>query len=257
MTTPKLTVPRLKVSRSYHKLSTPDLHSFAKGTKFTADPLATSPAVNDATIYADADAMLATHNNRQTHPSKDQTSNENLERQTLLLALDKNAAYLEGVANDAALAAGNAEAGKAVITRIGFFVAGKRGGKKHFGIVKTGPGWAEAREPKTVKGVEGHMWRYGTTTAKNVAPTVTKDRFTFEADVFFNNIASGSVFAYSHAPVLPVPKKKKGSGPSVPPASSTQKSTGSIPLGSGKHPVIDFANDNPFTFGDWHYAVIP
>ena len=123
-------LPKIKVSRKYHDLQTPALVSFTEGTKFSGTAAGTPP-VADATIHADANTLLLTHNGRQTATSKTATNTETTQRNALLANLDKNANYLENAANDAALAAADAAAGIGLVNAVGFKVAGKGNNKRH------------------------------------------------------------------------------------------------------------------------------
>jgi hypothetical protein len=256
MSTSSSNLPKVKALRSYHQLDTPGLYSFASGLKF-AGTAANTPPEDDSVISTYAGDMMSTHTSRQTVSSKTLTSTEKTKRTILLTALDKNVAYLEGAANDAAIAAGDVEAGKALISSVGFLVAGKGNTSNHTGFVSTGIGWTQAHEAKAKKGTEGHLWEFGITTAKDVVPINTKDHFTLESTCIFSNIPSNSVFAYRHASISPVGKKKK-SGGTVKSTPSTQKTNASLlPVSQGSHPVIDITNNSPYVFGAWRYIIIP
>lgn len=255
MATSKL--PKIKVSRNYHKLETPALVSFADGIKF-AGTTASNPTESDANIAAFANTLIGTHNSRQTVPGKNATNNERAQRTALLNALDKNANYLENEANEAAVTAGDAAVGYALVGAVGFKVAGKKGGARHYGVVNTGPGWVEAHEEKTVKGYEGHIWEFGTTTNKTTPPTATTIRFTLTSQCIFDHLTSGTVFAYREASIVPTGKKAGGgTGGGAIPAPSTARKATKLPTGKGNHPVIDITNSSPYTFTDWQYAIVP
>jgi hypothetical protein len=250
-------LPKLKVSHSYKKLKIPGLHSFAHGTKFSGDPLCGSPDVADATIYSQADNMWSAYNVWLTNPSKAQTALVKSLRKTLLTSLDLNANYLEGKANGASIAAGDIEVGINVINRMNFQVAGKGIMQRIIGIVATGIGWVHAHEAKTVKGVEGHVWEAGPTTAKGVPPPTVKRWFTLESDCIFTGIPSGTIIGYHHASIVPVGRKSTPTGLPVIPKAATSKIASLLPVSKSKHPMIDFNNADPYTFGDWRYAITP
>ncbi|MGD0711064.1 MAG: hypothetical protein ABR968_07750 [Bacteroidales bacterium] len=250
-------LPKLKVSHNYKKLKTPALHAFAHGTKFAGDPLCGSPDVPDATIYSDADAMLSAYTVELTNPSKAQTALVKSLRKTLLTALDLNSNYLEGKANAAAIAAGDSAVGANVINRINFQLAGKGIMRKIIGIVETATGWVHVREAKTIKGVEGHVWEAGVTTAKGVPPTTVKRWFTITCDCIFFDIPSGTIIGYHHASIVSGGRKTTPTGLPAIPKSLTSKTTSLLPASKSKHPMIDFNNANPYTFGEWRYVIIP
>jgi len=248
--------PKIKVSRKYKQLSVPALGSFAKGTVFTGDPDATTPPNNDTQIHALADTVLTTHTSRQTSSSKTLSASEHEQRDILIEALDENANYLENVANKVAKANGDINAGYAVVTRIGFQYTNKTGAKRNTGITDVGIGWVHAHEAKSKKGVEGHIWEGGTTTAKSIPPTSVNRAYTLEADCIFSNLASGTIFAYRHASIVPVAHSAKTSTPATP-HSSVSKTASVIPMSKAKHPVIDFNKPIAYQFGEWRYVVVP
>jgi hypothetical protein len=200
--------------------------------------------------------MQTTHSGRQTNTSKTATTTEKTERKTLIRELDENANYLEVVANRVAVAAGDVNAGISVVTRIGFQVDGKGVATRIIGVVETGVGWAHVHEAKGKKGYEGHVWEGGVTTAKGTPPTSVKGWTTLEADCIFYNIPSGTIIGYHHANVMPVAHTVKTSGAAVT-KSAVSKTASLVPASKGNHPMIDFNNANPYTFGEWRYVVIP
>jgi hypothetical protein len=250
-------LPKIKVSRKYKKLIDTALFSFATGTKFTGSTLAPAPPYADSVIYGYANSMQTTHSGRQINAAKTATTTEKSERKTLIAALDENANYLESMANKAAVLAGDVNAGYTLISAIGFSVAGKGIIKRIIGFAATGIGWAHAHEAKTVKGVEGHLWEGGPTTAKGVPPTNLKRWFTLETDIIFNDIASGTIFAYHHASIIPFGHKTAATvTPVISPVVVSKLATLST-VSKGKHPVVDINNVNIYTFGEWRYIIIP
>jgi hypothetical protein len=255
-TTPN--IPKIKVSRKYKRLSHVELAGSIKGIKFAGDPDATHPVKDDTVMHGLADDILEIIANRVTDNS---TTNTLLEKEKVKIALDgmdENANYLENIANAVAKAAGDVNAGYAVVIRICFEVTGKAPNKRKVGFIDSGPGWAHAHEAKTRKGYEGHVWEGGIITVKNTPPEASKCKevFNLESDIIFNNIPSGSIFAYHHASVAPVNNKSKTPKQATP-QSSLAKTQSVMPMNKAKHPIIDFSQDYVYTFGDWRYIVIP
>jgi len=249
-------LPKIKISRKFKRLSTPELGATAKGIVFTNDPDATSPIYTDTQIYGLADDMLNTHISRQTNPSKELTAKETLQRNTLTDALDDNANCLEIVANRVAKNEGDINAGLGVVKRIGYQIAGRGSTKRNVGFVNSGVGWAQAHEEKSKKGIESHVWEGGITTAKGTPPTVLKSITTCEADCVFNNLPSGAIFAYHHASVVPVSHTSKNSTTGISHSSDSKTAT-LIPMNKGRHPIFNFNTENLYQFGEWRYITIP
>ena len=250
-------LPKLKVSHGYKKLKVLALHAWAHATKFSGDSLCGSPDVADATIYTYADNMLAAFNAWLASPTKALNAAVKSARKILLTAIDLNANYLEGKANGASIAAGDSTVGINVIERIGFQVAGRGIIQRIIGVVSTGIGWFHAHEAKTVKYLEGHIWEAGTTPTKGVPPVTIKTWFTLSCDCIFYNIPSGTIIGYRHASILPAGHKSTPTGLPVVPKTPALKGASLLPTSKSKHPMIDFENASPYTFGGWRYIVVP
>ncbi|MEI7513518.1 MAG: hypothetical protein WCJ74_02775 [bacterium] len=247
---------KIKVSRKYKKLNTLGLVAFAKGTKFQGDTAANTPPHADTAVYGAADDLHEANTKRQINPSKQNTEAEQVCRNILIDMLDANANYLETISNSVARAAGDYEAGKAVVNRIGFLVAGKGSGKRNIGFIDSGVGWAHAHEAKSRKGNEGHIWKAGVPEAKGTPPTETSYMFSLESDFIFTGLASGTVLAYCHGCVIPVNPKVQPSG-SAPSGSILAKSATNLPMNKSKHPMGNINDSTNVVFGEWRYIVIP
>ncbi len=249
-------IPKINVSRAFKELSTPEIITFALGTKFTGDADATDPIHDDAEIEGFAGDLQDTHSLRQISKSTALTNQEHSQFNTLSDALDDNASYTEIIANKVVKETGDINNGYNVVTRLGFLYTNKGGGKRNIGFINSGTGWLHAYEAKTLKGLEGHLWEHGTTLAKGTPPTITKKVFTLECDCIFNNIPSGTVFAYRHASIVPV-SHIPSSSTSATPKSAKGKTASLVTKSKANHPVFDVNVDNPYQYGDWRYSIVP
>ncbi len=247
---------KIKVSRAYKKLDTPTLYSFAHGTSFGTTGIGATVPESDITIQGLAGTMMGTHTTRQTAPSKTLTSNEKAQRAALITALDLNADYLQGRANAAAIAAGDINVGNAMVTSVGFALAGKGVPKRIIGIIRAGIGWILFHGAKSKKGVEGFVYEFGITTAKGVVPAIIKQAFELSSTCMISNLPSGSIIGVRFASIVPVTHR---GGIVAPATARTTSATTATPTtaSKGKHPVIDFNNPNPYSFSEWYYTVIP
>jgi hypothetical protein len=160
------------------------------------------------------------------------------------------------IANKVARTRGDADAGRAVVVRVGFYLAGQGGFNRSIGVVNVGIGWAHVRETKSKKGVEGHIWEAGLATFKDNPPTITYYWNSLEAEAIFTNIPSGSVLAYRHAGIVPVSHSTK-TGIQIESHSAAAKTASIIPMSMGKHPVFNFNHPNDYQFSEWRYVIIP
>ncbi|MHB8260003.1 MAG: hypothetical protein ACYDCN_05165 [Bacteroidia bacterium] len=247
---------KIKVSRKYQKMDTPTLYSFAHGSSFGTTGIGATVPESDVAINGLADTMMATHTARQTNPSKTLTSNEKAQKKTLLTALDLNAAYLDGKANAKAISTGNINDGIAVVTGVGFLVAGKGTFHRIIGISKAGIGWILFQCLKSKKGMEGFVYEFGDTPNKGTPPLNPKRASETSATCMFNNIPSKTVVAVRFASIVP-PSHQAGTN--LPNTQRTVAAHATTPpvMSKGKHPVIDFVNGQILTFSEWYYTVAP
>ncbi|HEX7413748.1 MAG TPA: hypothetical protein VF411_06840 [Bacteroidia bacterium] len=133
----KTSLPKSKVSKEYHSLDTTNLCEFANGINTNEphinNPTGTPPVVpivTSVTLRGKATALLNIHSGRQTLPPTTTANQEDVAKTDLLHNLDKLANQVDTVAQDAAIAAADASAAEAVITGVGFKVAGKSTGMK-------------------------------------------------------------------------------------------------------------------------------
>jgi hypothetical protein len=247
---------KIKIARTYKKQDTAGLCKTSNGIKLTGDADATTPPVTDTVLKQKATALLATNSLRQTDRSQATTDLEIQQKNDLIRQLDKDASYVEGVANDVAVAKGDVAAGEAVVTRIGFQLK-KRGVAKprDFEQVKSDPGTIHLHVKKAKPGIEGHLWRYGGTTAKDTPPPATalKLRVTVESDIILGDLTSGSIIAAQHASVVGVSHTKKTGAAT----SFTSKAASSVATNKAKHPVFSDKQTDPYNWTGFIYVVVP
>ena len=206
-------------------------------------------------MYTAATVLQTIHNNRNTNPPNSTSDDETVQFNIVERMYNKVGAYVEGVANDAAVAAGDVAKGNAVVNRVGYTLKKKGSAKKpDFGVVASGPNFVQLHTQKVKKGTEAHLWRFAITTAKGIAPakTILVYVFTLECDVVIQDIPSGSVLAVQHASIVSVSHSKKTNGSNP---LSTKKAS---PLAQSKtkHPVFSYNTSDPYTWTDFLYAVV-
>ena len=247
-------LPKIKVSLGTSNTKTLDLISAVQSVKTTGDPDAGTPPVTDADQYAAAAILQTIHNNRNTNPPTSSAAAEKVQFNISVRMYNKVGAYIEGVANDVAVAAGDVAAGIAVVNRTGYKLKKKTGGKRpDFGVVASGPNFIQCHVKKVRKGTEGHLWRFAITTAKGVAPaqTILVTVFTIECDVLIQNIPSGSILAIQHASVVPVSHNTKTTG-----STPVSGKVSAVAQSKTKHPIFSFTSPDSYTWTDFLYVVI-
>jgi hypothetical protein len=162
--------------------------------------------------------------------------------------------FMKGACNDLAEQAGDVTAGITLANTCGGRLAKKITGKQtDFGVIASGPGWIIVHAKKVGKGVEGHIFRVGPTTDKDVVPAKTAcvDCVALEGTIEVTDIKSKTVLAINHSGVLPV--NHKAATPTTPTA-KTKKAT-KLAASKKKHPVFNINTPDPYTWDGWIYVV--
>ena len=221
-------IPKIVVKTDISELDTPDMVSVTLGIVFTGDPDATTPPVNDAALHGEADTLQAIHGKRQTNPPTATADDEDIQRKKVSRAYEKDARYVQDVANDVAEAAADSAAGEIVVTRIGFEL--KQQATPHarsFEVYDSGVAWVHVRT-KAVAKKAAYVWQYGITAAKGTPPAIDINRtiVNLEADIKLTNLESGEIYGFRYATVEPGEKGTHSDG------------------------------EEPLTFSDWIYFVV-
>ena len=202
--------PKIVVATDIKKMSALKLCAQAKGVKTTGDPDVVNPPATDATLQQQADAVLALLELRVTHRSKALT----LQTETALEKLKESyfnvGRYVYTIANKVARAAGNVEAGEAVVHRCGFKLKKKRAlPPRIFEVVASGVGWTHLRTKAAGK-YAAYIWRYGITHEKGVIPTEFMPiAVNMVCELILTHSFSGKIVACQVACVLPKPRSAK------------------------------------------------
>ena len=242
---------RARVAFEFRTMKEADLASFADGVaiRLTGNATFPSPPVPAATLSTQVGtlraALAAIASSGRT---KVLTAQSKEARLALLLSLVADGHYVEDTSNTAA--AGDSAKAAALVVSAAFALAKTpTGGPKATGVVGTGPGWIHLRDKKDAR-VEAHLWRYGLTSAKGTPPSTLVTLVTLEVDLIIRDLPSGTTLAVQHAAVGPVgtgAKKATGAGSGLT----------TLPAALGKHPVHSNLQTQPYTFGDFAYAVVP
>jgi hypothetical protein len=196
-------LPKIVVKTDITDLDTPHMISEAKGIKFTGDADATAPDYDDTALHGAADDLQDVHSERQTDPPTASSDDENTERRKVARMYELDALYVQKIANNVAIAAGDVEAGEAVVHRIGFKL--KKSASAHargFEVYDSGVQWAKVRT-KAVAATAAYAWRYGMTAAKGTPPEIDGTRVVvnLEASLEITNLESGKIYGIQYETV--------------------------------------------------------
>jgi hypothetical protein len=245
-------LPLITVLLASKKTSTPTLVKDCNLQKTTGDPLVVAPPVNDTTIKGQASTLSNTYDDFLGKPPTATSAQVTTARNTCINSYNQNAMYIQGIARNAAIAAGDVSVGIQVVIRCGYKVKKtKAPTTRVFKVTPSGIGAVEITT-KAVAPRAGYIRQYGPTTAKNVVPAViAEDLYSLEADVHVTNLKSGTIYGFREASILPL--KRAGTN-SVP--TSLVKKAATPTIATNVHKVTFSDGAEHYTWSNWVYVVI-
>jgi hypothetical protein len=246
-------LPKIVVTLDEKNMTTLELISAAQRVKTAGDPAAGSSPVTDTIIHGQVTTLETMYNNSKLIPPTATSSQVSQQRNIVETSYKKIGLYVQGAANDAAIAAGDVAAGEAVVRRCGFKLK-KQSIKlpRNFRVIPLGAGSVEI-STKAVGDRAGYIRQYGTTTAKGVPPPVVSEPvFSLEADIHIDGLKSGCIYGFREASILPVKRSKK-----TPSAVSATQRSATPTLTTKAHKATFSDGASHYIWSDWIYVVIP
>jgi len=224
----------------------------------TGDAVAGGAPVTDTVLQTAANKLQTTYTGFHASPPTYTSAQVTTQKNIVVALYNQNVGYMKGVANIAAVTAGDTSAGTAVVTRCGFKLK-KKGvrGNKTFSGSSTIAGEIDITTPSAGKRAT-YIRQYGVTATKDVPPAIPNPDFLVSqtAAASITNLKSGSIIAIREATIVPVPRKKKtgtGSSTSTPPATA-RASTPNKSTNTQKAVFTDGAVH--YIFGNWIYVTV-
>jgi hypothetical protein len=208
--------------------------------------------VNDTTIKGQATTLSNTYDNFLGKPPTATSAQVTTARNTCINSYNQNAMYIQGIARNAAIAAGDVSVGIQVVIRCGYKVK-KTGTKapRQFKVTPSGVGAVDITT-KAVAPRASYIREYGITTAKGVVPTAPAELLiSLEADIYVYNLKSGSIYGFREASILPT----KRTTPTVLTPSLVKK-TATPTIATTAHKVTFGDGAEHYTWSNWVYVVI-
>ncbi|MBI3500168.1 MAG: hypothetical protein HY063_00075 [Bacteroidetes bacterium] len=170
-----------------------------------------APPVSDGTLQAKATSLLTDYGTWLK--TKDPALEKQIKRKRndLILQLDKDADYLQGVARDVAVAAGDVTAGEAVVIRIGFTLKKKSPSHpRDFEFLKAEKGSFHVRVKSASKGRSTYVYEYGITTDEDVMPAKWEKPVSLPVtELIVSGLKAGTIIGVRYTVVLPPSHTKK------------------------------------------------
>ena len=221
----------------------------------TGDVNVTTPPVTDAVLGGQITTLQNRVTGSKATPPTFTAGQVTTSKNKVITSYNKIAKYVEGVANDVAIAAGDVTAGNTVVTRVGCKLKRKstRGTKK-FAATSKIDGEIEVGTKSPGRGTI-YIREYGKTTAKGVIPAVINDPIIGGlSEISITNLISGTIYGVREALILPIPRNKGGGGVS---AITTATARGTTPVATTKTNKATYAvGATHYVYSDWIYVTV-
>jgi hypothetical protein len=224
----------------------------------TGDAVAGGAPVTDLVLQTAANKLQTIYTGFHASPPTYTSAQVTTQKNIVVALYNQNVGYMKGVANVAAVTAGDITAGNAVVTRCGFKLK-KKGvrGTKTFKGTSTVAGKIDV-STKAAGPRATYIREYGVTPTKDVPPVTPNPEYliSITADMSITNLKSGNIIAIREAIIVPVPKKKKtgtGTGTSSPPLGA-RSITPNTSTDAKKAVFTDGAVH--YIFGNWIYVTV-
>ena len=210
----------------------------------------------DVMVHNAASTLQTMETGSMLRPQTYTTSQVSAQKKVAVNLYNKVIAFMKGACNDAAISAGDINAGHTLAINCGATIAKSKGGDNQpdFGIVASGQGWVTVHAKKVGKGVEGHVFSIAIVADKNIAPAIgaCKYLYSLEGTIEITDLPSKCVLAINHSGLLPA--KQKVTTPTIPSAAS--KKATKLAVSKKGHPSFSYTSPDPYTWDGWIYEVI-
>ena len=209
----------------------------------------------DVMVHNAASTLQTMETGSMLRPQTYTTSQVSAQKKVAVNLYNKVIAFMKGACNDAAISAGDINAGHTLAVNCGATIAKKSGGKMpDFGVIASGSGWVTVHAKKAAKGAEGHLFTIAIVTDKNIAPAkgACEYLFSLEGTIEITDLPSKGVLAINHSGLLPA--NQKITTPTIPSAAS--KKATKLAVSKKGHPSFSYTSPDPYTWDGWIYEVI-
>jgi hypothetical protein len=242
----------IEVVTETDKMSVPELIEAATLVKTTGDAIAGGAPVTDLVLHGAANTLQTLYNGSLASPPTVLKKAVTTQFNIVKTMYNKNAGYMKGVANDAAIAAGDVGAGTVVVIRCGFKLKHDRTPTtKGFKATSTIVNQVDITTKSVGVGAI-YIREYGITLTKDVPPTMFAELLISKRiGVSITNIKSGTIIAIREASILPIPRKKASTS-----TSATARSASTTAATKGEKVVFSDGATSHYNYGNWIYVVV-
>jgi hypothetical protein len=242
-------LPLITVLMATKKTSTTALIKMCNLQKTLGDPLVVAPPVSDTTIKSQAATLETLNNESETNPPTATKLQVTTQRNICINSYNQNAAYIQGIARNAAISSGDVSVGEQVVNRCNYkYKKTKAATTRAFKVTNVGVGAVQITT-KAVAVKAGYIRQYGPTTAKGVPPAViAEDLYTLEVNVYLSNLKSGTMYAFREATILPLSRATTSSTP------TTVVKKVATPIVATKSHKVSFTDGTEhYSWSNWFY----
>jgi len=209
----------------------------------------------DVMVHNAAGTLQTMETGSMLRPQTYTTSQVSAQKKVAVNLYNKVIAFMKGACNDAAISAGDINAGHTLAINCGAILAKKViSSQPDFGVIASGPGWVTVHAKKASKGLEGHLFIIAIVTDKNIAPAKGTCEYlvSMEGTIEITDLPSKCVLAINHSGLLPA--KQKAANSSTPTAS--EKKATKLAVSKKGHPTFSYTSPDPYTWDGWIWVVI-
>ena len=245
-------LPVIEVVTETAHMSVTDLVTAATKVHTAGDPIAGAAPVTDANMLLAANKLQTLHNGTLTNPPTVLTDDVNTQINIVVTLYKKNANYIETVANDAAIAAGDVNAGTIVVIRCGYKVKhAKKATAKGFVATSTIANQVDVSTKAVAKSAL-YIRQFGITATKDIPPTVFEELIiSREVNISISNLKSGTIIAFREAYILPIPRRKKTASTTT----ATAKTATTTSTARGRKALFSYGAEH-YNYSGWIYVVV-
>jgi len=235
------------------KMKLTDLMQAGMLQQTTGNPLLAGIPVNDSTVHGMCSTLQTFYTKFKASPPTATKQQVDSKKIILIAAYNKNAAFIQSAARDAATAAGSVDAGINLVQQSGYKLKKPKSPTElRFKVEQAGPGAVDI-STKAVAKYAGYIRQYGMTSAKGVPPTVFEEKLiTLENYLHLSNLESAHIYAFREASIVPVGRKSKGNAPTT----KVEKKATQTAINAKHKAAFVHGKETHYDWSEWVYVVI-
>ena len=240
----------LKLSRKSKYL---DVLEAALGQNLSSSTLLVTCTTDDTTMHGYGHTLETTHTKFKAHPPTANKEDEQTAIEVIVNAYNDNAGIMQGIARNAAIAAGgNVNVGINIVKNANYKLKSSKSPTEIvFDVANEGSG--KVKVTSKSRGIHaGYIRQYGPTSAKGIPPEKCEEMlFGLEVDLIIDCLKPG-IYGIREASILPISRKADSGTPTT---LVESKATASAASKSHKR-IYSAGSTSKYNWSEWIYFTI-